>query len=103
MNQELLSETIDIIARQLLRDPYFCGSIEGRRLRELLWDMLGKYQSKPVVQYTEPATLPRTVRTVALPSDLDNAVTAIVEKTGISRDQLIGHALAMLLAEDRLG
>lgn len=39
MNEELLSETLTILAKQLLTNPAFCGSIEGRRLRELLWEI----------------------------------------------------------------
>jgi hypothetical protein len=100
MNQEL-SETIDIIARQLLRDPEFCGSLEGRRLRDLLWEMIGKYHPRPI-RVTEPNVRPMTTRTLVLPTQLDNAVTVIVEKSGLSRDDLISNALALLLAENRL-
>ena len=53
MNQELLAETIEIIAKQLLRDPVFCGSSEGRRLIDLLWTMLGKRRSESTTALTD--------------------------------------------------
>jgi hypothetical protein len=100
MNQEHLIEAIVIIAHQMLYDARFCGSTEGRRLTELLWQLTGKSQSKPITPTTRAGEL--VTRTVSLPIDLDNAVSVAVEQAGISRDTLIGSALAALIAEQRL-
>jgi len=101
MNQELLAEAIEIIAKQLLIDSSFCGSTEGRRLSELLWDLHGKSRSKAIpASPASPQAL--MTRSLTLPVQLDNALSTIIERSGISRDRLISNALAMLLAENRL-
>ena len=100
MNQELLKETIKIIATELLYDPKFCGSVDGRRLTELLWLLTGESQSKTINRDTPRVEL--VSRILSLPIDLDNAVTVAVEKSGVSRNALIEGALAAVLAEDRL-
>jgi hypothetical protein len=101
MNQELLKETIKIIATHLLLDPKFCGSVEGRRLTELLWLLTGENSSKTIGHSDKPR-VELVSRILSLPINLDNAITVAVDKSGLSRNALIEGALAAILAEDRL-
>lgn len=99
--KELL-EAIDIIGRHALRDPDFCGSTEGRRLTELLYQLTGTPRNREVAPVTTER-LDLVSRTLVLPVELDVALTTIVSKTGIGSDRLIAEALSDFIAENRLG
>lgn len=98
-----LLEALEIIAKHLLsgaHDPDFCGTVEGRRLADLLYQLTGP-RSRPLAPgHTTRVELVN--RTLALPIDLDMKLTVAVEKSGISRDKLIAEALSTIIAENRL-
>jgi hypothetical protein len=99
-----LLEALEIIAKHLLsggHDPDFCGTSEGRRLSELLYQLTGP-RRRPLAPGTPQARVELINRTLALPVDLDMKLTVAVDKSGISRDKLIAKALATVIAEDRL-
>lgn len=100
--KELLLEAIDIIGKHLLHNPDFCGSTEGRRLTDLLYQLTGKPRSRNLAP-TTTERLDLVSRTLVLPVELDVALTTIVCKTGLSSDKLIADALSDLIAEKRLG
>lgn len=93
---------LTILANNMLSsDSKFCGSKEGRRLSELLWETLDQSRARPIKESAIPSDLMLVNRTIAFPVDLDNAITVMVEQTGLSRDALIKEALSELMAQQR--
>ena len=99
--EALLLEMLDIISQHLLSRGDFCGSDDGRRLTELRWQLMGISRSRLVP--TDIGAEPLVNRPLTLPVNVDNALTVLVDQSGVTRNALIQGAIEAMIAEGRLG
>lgn len=102
LDPEPLAEMLNLIVDQLLLDNTFCGSAQGRRIRELRRTLTGGpvTTTRPLAERTARRELISS--TLVLPLDLDTALSAASEQSGVPRNALIEGAVALMIAEKRL-